>query len=395
MVWDGYGDGRYESDILGTLPGSRYDYEAEAGDVTKNAAVSIALGWIGDNFPEPRIHVARPEPGGLGEPLRDHPLARLINHPSPFVDRDSLLAATAVSYSAHGNAYWYKARPRAGGPPLELWFVPHWQIRPVWRDEEEFVGGYLYRANGQEYVIPREDVVHFRFGVSEDNPREGVARLYPVLREVVSDNALSTYLCALLRNMGVPGVMFTPKDVQGRLYDDAIELMKREWKERYTGENAGRPFFATAAMVAERLGLSPADLNLEALRAVPEARICAALRLNPLVLGLTSGNSTRTFSNYAQARRQSYEDCLQPMQRRFAVALDEQPLPEWEGPDSGLETGWDYSRVAALQEERTEIFKQNTMAVRGGWLTVNQALQRAGFAPVQGQDVFLRQGRDG
>src|SRR5205823_3635217 len=116
--------------------------------------------------------------------------------------------------------------------------VPHWQIRPYRRNEGEPIAGYLYRANGREYELATEDVVHFRFGL-DDTQLLGISRLYPVLREVVSDNALSTYLCALLRNMGIPGVLITPADKDGYIPDEEARLLQEEWAERYAGERTG------------------------------------------------------------------------------------------------------------------------------------------------------------
>src|SRR5438270_10490460 len=84
----------------GMLPGARFDYEREAGDPTDNGAVSICLGWIGDNFPEPRLVVERKGGRGEREVAGAHPLVRLVESPNPFYDGDALLAATAMSYSA-------------------------------------------------------------------------------------------------------------------------------------------------------------------------------------------------------------------------------------------------------------------------------------------------------
>src|SRR5262249_61297241 len=118
------------------------------------------------------------------------------------------------------------------------------------------------------------------------------------------------------------------------------------------------------------------ELATERVGSRPEARICGALRIPGMVVGLNVRSDPRTFSNYPEARRAAYEDCLVPMLRRFAGTLSAQALPDL-GDAEREECGWDYSRVAALQDERTEIFRQNTLAVRGGWMTVNEARSRA------------------
>jgi HK97 family phage portal protein len=371
--------GRRELCTLGgLLPGSRFDYVREAGDPRDNGAVAVCLGWIGDNFPEPRLMVERAAGEGPPVPVAGHALPRLVEDPNPYYDGDALLAATAMSYSAFGNAYWLKVRDRAGRV-RELWFLPHEQVRPAWpEDGSEFLSHYVYRVEGREFSLPRRDVVHFRFGFDPRNPRLGLSRLWPVLREVVTDNQASTLMAALLRNMGIPGLLVTPTSEDAELDDGQAETLKRLVAQMTTGENAGRAIVPGVRVKVERLGLTPEELVFEKIRQLPEARICAALRIPAMVVGLSVGEHQRTYANLAVARRSAYEDCLVPMQRRFAAALNRQLLPEL-GDASRERVSWDYSRVAALQDDRTELFQQNTLGVQGGWMSRNEARVRVGL----------------
>ena len=127
----GRGDGSFSAWRMGTLPGSQLDVEELAGDVLLNGAVAICLGWMADNFPEPHLRVTRGTRDGQPDPVFDHPLPRLIADPNPHYDGDALWAATVMSYAAHGNAYWLKVRDAEGyGRPVELWYLPHWQVTP-------------------------------------------------------------------------------------------------------------------------------------------------------------------------------------------------------------------------------------------------------------------------
>lgn len=385
----GSGARRWSPFMAGLLPGARMDYERLAGDPTHNSAVAICLGWIGDNFPEPRLVIEKRAAAGPVEQLYEHAALSLVENPNPYYDGDALLAATAMSYAGHGNAYWYKAR-NAAGRVAELWFVPHWRVRPVWpEDGSEFISGYVYTVDGHETPWRREDVVHFRFGMDGRNQRLGQSRLWPVLREVVTDNEAATLMAALLRNMGILGVLISPASADVEIDDADAEAMRAQYRDRHTGESGGMPFISSAPLKVDRLGLTPEELALDKLRNVPESRICAALRLSGMVVGLNVGDTQRTFSNYAQARRAAYEDCLGPMHRRIARTLSRELLPEL-GGKPGERIGWDYTQVIALQDDRMEVYRQSTMAVRGGWMQVNEARRRAGLADDPGQDVYLR-----
>src|SRR5262249_7081498 len=141
MAWSG---GRWLRDGAfyagnGVLPGSPVDYEVLAGDVLRDSLVSNCAGWIADNITEPSLCVyGRGPTGDLPEPDLAHPLVELIRNPNPHYDGDALWQATAISYAAHGNAYWVKVRSDAGrGAVRELWWVPHWTITPRWSRPEE------------------------------------------------------------------------------------------------------------------------------------------------------------------------------------------------------------------------------------------------------------------
>ena len=364
------------------LPSAGFDYAREAGAPEDNAAVSICLGWIGDNFPEATLVVT----GVDGRRLADHPLPALVRRPNPAYDGDALLAATAMSYAAHGNAYWLKVRDGAGRP-RELWFIPHWQIEPEWsEDGRELPAGYVYRSPCGEYLLPGEDVVHIRFGIDPVNPRLGISRLRAISREIYTDNEAATYMAALLRNTGVPSVMVTNEgaDLMSR---EEVEALRAQLENRARGEARGMPVVCGPPLKMERLAWGPEDMALREYRQVPEDRICAALRLNPMVVGLTSGVAHKTYANYAEARRAAYEDCLVPMQRRLAAALDVQLLPEL-GRPGREQCGWDYSRIQALRDELTQLYARNTQAVQGGWMSVNEARLAVGLPPLAGGDAL-------
>ena len=382
--YGGSGNGLW-SWLWGTLPGSQTDWVKEAGTLWLNSAVSICLGWIADNLPEPELQVYRTSADGTREPIPGHPLPALVDNPNPYYDGDTLWQATAVSYGADGNAYWLIARDAAGrGVPRELYWVPHWQIEPRWPDDgSDFISHYVYRPDGEEIVLQRSDVVHFRFGMDPHNPRLGMSRLKAVLREICSDNAAATYTAALLKNMGVPGVVISPASPDGKITKEQSDLLKEQWRERVAGENRGKPFIAGGSIKVDQLSLSPEQLALDKIRSVPEARIAGALRIPPIVVGFNVGLERSTFSNYAQARRAAYEDCLMPMGRRFARTLDRQLLPyfkRWndrgdaaapgettpKAPVAPPSCGWDYTRVSALAEDLTERFKRAVLAYRGG-----------------------------
>lgn len=392
----GMAGSRYGRDFAwdGGLPGSRFDYESEAGDPALNGVVAICLGWIADNFPEAELRVVHDVEDGMPDPVHGHALTELVADPNPYYDGDTLWAATLVDYCVNGNAYWLKVRSQ-GGRVVELWSLPYWQVRPCWYDPphpqaSEFISHYVYTVGGEEQGFPRGDIVHFRFGRDPRNPRLGMGRLKAVLREIVTDNECAIYGAALMRNMAIPSVHISPADKDVEFSDEDAGEFRRQWRARYGGEQRGVPMVATVPVKVDRLQLSPEELALDRFRNAPEARICAALRISPMVVGLSVGDLQRSYANYSVARRAAYEDCLMPLGRRSARTLERQLLGDL-GGRPGERVVWDYSRVSALREDRTAVYRRNTIAVMGGWMTVNEARSGAGLPVADGQDIYLRQ----
>jgi len=320
------------------LPGSQYDYEAEAGTLWKNSIVLACLKWIETNFPEAPLVVYE---GGAGtaaaglKPVDGHPLTALIRRPNDFYGPDLLWAGTLMDL-AFGNAYWLKVRC-ATGEPVQLWWIPATLLEPAWpADGSAFISHYVYHVNGQKTSIPTSEIVHFRDGVDPDNYRKGLGRLGSVLREVCTDNEAATLSASLSRNMGVPGVVISPESLPGAgtassvgLKAEARREMEETWAAKFTGEGRGRPFISALPLKVQPVGFSPADLAMDVMRRVPEERISAALGVPAIVAGLGAGLARSTFSNFKEAREAAYENGIIPRQRLIGLQLDVQLLPDF------------------------------------------------------------------
>lgn len=363
--------------------GGETDWDALAGDPLENAVVALCLGWIGDNIVEPELRVRDVH----GAPVEGNALEALLGQPNPAYDWDGLFAATAMMYAGHGNAYWLLARDRAKRL-REVWWVAPWEIEPR-GTPEKFLTHYVRRVGGGTEELAPEDVLHFKFGVDPRNPRLGLSRLRSVKREIYTDNQAATFMAALLKNMGIAPIMISPKDTEAVITPGDAEALQKGWLERFTGMNRGKPFVPSLAVNVDRLALTPEDLVLDRVRQFPEARICGALRIPALVVGLNVGDQTRTYANYRQARRAAYEDCLMPMARRLARAMRYRLLLEVGMDPERYEVGWDYSGVAALSDDLSDVFRRNNLGVGGRWMTINEARERAGLERDPQGDRYL------
>jgi HK97 family phage portal protein len=366
-------------------PGSQYDYEAQAGDLWRNSAVAACLKVLRTNFPEPHLEVAKgPKPED--EAIDGHDLEKLIRRPNGHYSRFVLWAATILSLKVDGNAYWIKVRSRAG-KVVQLWWVPHWMMECRYpADGSVYLSHYVYLVNGRQVPIRVEDVVHFRQGIDPRNDRLGLSDLKAAVREVCSDNEAAGYAASVLRNAGVPSVVITPAEDGGTFGDGVAADVRQQWRERMTGEGRGEPL-VTDSLKVTKIGFSPKELALGDLPDRFEDRICALVGVNPMVAGLTSGASHKTFANYGEARRALYEDTIIPDQRCVAEELTDQLLPDFAAPE-GAVVRWVYRGVLCLKENENETADRSAMLYEKKVITLNEARTTIGVEAVAGGDRF-------
>jgi phage portal protein BeeE len=228
-----------------------------------------------------------------------------------------------LSYRTDGNAYLMVARGTTGFP-AQLWWMPHFRLWPRWATSgNEYMGWWDYQVDGRIIPLGTDQVVHFRDGIDPYNDRLGMAPLKSALREVCSDNQGAGFTASIMRNMGVVGYMLSPSDPAGTFGEEEdrkeiADLLRGALR----GREPGPPDGLRPRGKVERIGMTPEELALDRIMKIPESRICAAMRLPAMVVGLAVGAEQRTFANYAEARKAAYEDGIIPMQKEFASVIN-------------------------------------------------------------------------
>ena len=375
------------------LPRSAFDYASAVGDGTGSSVVMAPLLWICRTFPEAPVAVWKLRDDGQADPVIGHPMARLLARPNRFFSGEVLWMATLLSWWVDGNAYWLKLR-NGTGAVAELWWVPHWMVEPLApADGTGYVSGYAYNpgdGNGP-YEVDVADIVHFRFGLDPTDMRKGFSPLRSVLREVFTDDEAANFTATLLRNMGVPGLVFSPADSASAPADEEdLKRTKAHLRSAFTGDNRGEPIVFSAPTRIEQFGFSPEQLQLRDLRQVPEERVSAVLGVPAIVAGLGAGLARSTFTNMAEAREMAFESNIIPSQRMMAAELNAQLLPEFESEPDRFLTGFDISRVRVLQEDRMKQVQRVTLAVGGGLMKLGEGRREIGLPATPDDDIYLR-----
>ena len=379
--------------LVPLLRRTRIDYRKEVGNGLDASVFTSPVQWIARALPEARLIVKRTRSDGIEEDMVGHDLVKLVSNPNPYYGDIALWMATVFSFCAPGggNAYWIKLRNRAG-KPVQLWWVPHWMIEPVGsRDGSEFLTHYKYSPGGtiEPIIIAPEDVVHFRHGIDPENPRKGRSPVDGVIREMFMDLEASNFVAALLRNMGVPGVVISPKNGTLPSVDD-VEATKIWFKQAFSGDRRGDPLVMGAPTDVEQFGFNPQQMNMDGARDVAEERICAALGVPAAVVGFGAGlQQTKVGATMESLLKLAWHNGVLPYCRMFADELSRSLLPDFVKTDD-MRVTHDTSEVVALADHEDRETTRWNGRIQSGAAMISEAREAWGLPVDDSHRVYLR-----
>jgi HK97 family phage portal protein len=348
----GYGSGQLQTLLRRALPGSTKDWARVAGDLGLNGVVASAIDWYVRNYPQATPRLYRPVDSQQADPVEDHPVIQLMAQPDPMIMGSLFWGWVIQDYKLFGNTYLRKIRSSTRGTVTALQFLPQDMVRPVGNGINPLTH-YIYTTDGRSFDIPVSDIIHIRYGRDPSDIRIGRAPLTAVLREIATDNTASTTAYGLLANGAMPSLIVGPdaKETSVDMSMDDARQVKRQLHEDLTGDGSGGIVVMTGAYKMDRVSLTPSELALDSVRRVPEERICSALGINPMVLGLGSGLERSTYSNYERAQQAAWEDGMVPLLRTLADAITADLLPEYPETQQGDYIMYDLETVRALADD--------------------------------------------
>jgi len=370
---------------------TRFDYRKEVGDYLDSSVVMAPVQWVQRALPEGELKVQRKNKGGDIDDLPDHLMLALIQNPNPYYGDIVLWWGYVLSMILDGNAYWMIVR-NSMGRPVQLWYVPHWMLEPKWpTDGNEFISHYLYTPGGGagQMEIDPADVIHFRHGINPRNPRKGLSPIEPALREIFSDLEISNFVAALLRNMGVPGMVISPKG--GTMPTPAdVDATKAYVQSQFSGDGRGRALVLGAPTEVSQFGFNPSQMSVNDGRDVAEERVCALIGIPAAVVGFGAGlQQTKVGATMEAMSKQAWENGVIPLGKLAADELKRSLLPQF-GSAAGLNVIFDVSKVPAMQEDQDKKVERWTKVLDSGAITVYQYRQELGMDADDSHRFYLR-----
>lgn len=369
---------------------TNFDYRASAGDGRTNAAVMACVRFAQRTLPEAPLVVMTRDSNGELKPASDHALQQRLETPNPYYSGLHLMGAVVADLMLTGNAYIIKVRTNAK-TVAELWWIPSTLMEPCWPDDGSvFISHYEYRIEGQVMQIPVENVVHVRQGFDPQNIRKGLSELASLYREIATDNEAANWSGSLLRNGAVPGVVISPEASDVTPTKEELEKVKEDFVQRFGGDERGKPLVMQGPTKVQVLSFNPEQMNLRALRQIPEERITAVLGIPAAVVGLGAGlDNTKVGATMREMREQAYESFVIPMQRLLVAEFATQLVPDF-GDPAKLRVQFDLTQVRVLQDDQNALHERARADLGAGLITLNQSLQMIGLEPLAGVEGDVR-----
>lgn len=284
----------------------------------------------------------------------DHPLATLLAEPNPLEGGADFLEHLYGFLLVSGNAYAEAVRIDGVARELHALRPDRMTLIPGSKGWPE---AYEYQVDGKKLRFRMSDderpILHVRF-FHPLNDFYGLSPMEAAASAIDVHNAAMGWNKALLDNGARPSGALVYNGPPGiALSSEQFERLKAELEDSFQGSaNAGRPLLLEGGLDWKALSVSPRDMDFIQAKAAAARDIALAFGVPPLLIGLPGDN---TYSNYSEANRAFWRQCVLPLAQKMAAHM-----ARWLGPDFGSPPTitLDLDAIAALADEREALWRR-------------------------------------
>lgn len=362
------------------------NWRTEAGQLESNSTVAIALQRVAQKIAQTQLQVKKTNKDGSVVFIRNEQLMPWTQ-PLQGLTQATLLKSVGCSMLAYGNGYLLKRRSKVGFL-VGLAPIMPWQVTPksdvhidgTPNNGSELITRYKITpyGGGSEFYVAPSEVVHFRYGMVDPyNPALGLSALMSCLRQVVSDNEANNYFATLMTNMGIPGVVISPKaDNVVEPTQEQRKGMRERWQS-FTRDRRGQMLDLPGAFEIQKVAMSPTDLKAIEQKVHSMTEILGAMGIDPMVLGLPS--DSKTYNNMREARESFIEDTILPLLSDIAMTLDTMFIVEGLKLQDDEELAFNHTVYRELDEDVTVQHERATNSFKAGGSTRGEYRKALGF----------------
>jgi HK97 family phage portal protein len=299
----------------------------------------------------------------------NHPLLKIWKRPNPFEGFGAWFEAMVSYLLLSGNTYIERTLTRPSDK-LELYTLRPDRMKIVPGNQNNPITRYEYTVNGSITPLEPELILHIKY-FNPLNDFYGMSPIEASARSIDHNNEARKWNVSLLQNSAQPsGILSTDQT----LSEETRRILREQAIELYGGsKNAGNVFVAEAGLKFQPTGLSPVDMSWLEGSKLSAREIAIAYNVAPELIG---DNSSKTYSNYGEARKALYQETVLPLMDYLKDAFNNWLVPLW---GDNLYLDYDKDSIEALQEDQDKLYARMFGAVERGIITRNEAREMLGF----------------
>lgn len=335
-------------------------------------------------FSEIAFKWRRKKDTGGGPNLWGNQALATLENPWPGGTTQQLLMRAEQDVTLGGTAFWAREDGAPGQPDRIRRLRPDWcefilTAPPDYAVASDIVGikytpgGKWTKNESQLYLISSNPALtEATFWAPIPDPDalyRGMSWLSPVIEEFQSDRAATIHKLKFFENAATPNLSVSLKESIG---PEKFRDFVRQMTESTGGvENAYKTLYTGGGADVRVIGADMRQLDFAVTQGHGETRVCAAGGVPPIVVGMSEGLQSATYSNYGQAKRAYGDLFLRSQWRSLCGSL----APLLDVPSDSV-LWYDAKDVAFLREDATDIATRQSTEIG----TMNTAIS-AGFEP--------------
>lgn len=258
---------------------------------------------------------------------------QILETPWPDGTTGDLLTRAEQDVSMGGNFYVVKEAGPFGRRLRRL--RPDWVQLILTADPsiatKADVAGIMYTPGGgrvsgvpgeptgkSEFFLP-EEFAHWAPIPDPDALYLGMSWITPILSEIYADKAATDHKARFFENAATPNFVASFKEsVTTEEFNEFVEMYQAD---QSGVQNAYKTLFLAGGADVRVIGANLEQMSFKETQGAGETRICAAGGVPPIIVGLSEGLASATYSNYGMARRKFGDHWARPQWRSFCAAI--------------------------------------------------------------------------
>lgn len=275
----------------------------------------------------------------------------ILEQPEPRTTTRQMLMQMSIDSQLAGN--WYARREpgrlRRMNPEWVTIVLGSENPDGVVGDIDTEVIGYIYRpyGNGDPVAMRPEEVAHYAPVPDPNFPWRGMSWLQPIIEDIQGDSAATEHKLKFFENGATVNQAVKLDVTKPDEFQRWVELFEEDHKG---ARNAYKTLYLGAGADLTAIGSDLKQIDFKVTQSHGEVRICNAARIPPIIVGVSEGLDSATYSNYGQARRAWADGTMRPDWGLVCDSLSHMvDVPE----DSVL--WYDDRGIAFLQEDQQDL----------------------------------------